>query len=378
AQKLMMEQGIDLRNGTLDGEFQNDGLLVKQLRFQSVDGDVAVSGPINWTDGKTVAHLALTAERFVLFNRIDRRLVISGQSQIDWNDNNMQNGMAAGGVKSRIKVAGAFNVDSGYFDVGRADTPGLSDDVVIVGRTQKQSGRTVVDTDIKVSLGDGITLQGRGLDAVLAGQIHVTNDSRQALHAQGTLNVSKGTYNAYGHKLAIEKGALLFNGPIGNPALDILAMQRGQEVEVGVAVSGTVLAPRITLVSEPTVPDTEKLSWLVLGHGLDTAGGSDLSALQAAAGALLSGRESGGMQSQLANAFGLDEINVKTDQGNTQQRVVTLGKRLSSKLEISYEQGIESVSSVLHLRYTLSKRLTLEGEAGTRSAISIFVNFLFD
>ncbi|MGZ3237482.1 MAG: translocation/assembly module TamB domain-containing protein, partial [Burkholderiaceae bacterium] len=84
------------------------------------------------------------------------------------------------------------------------------------------------------------------------------------------------------------------------------------------------------------------------------------------------------VQSQLAGAFGLDEINVKTDQTNTQQRVVTLGKRLSSKLEVSYEQGIESVSSVLHLRYTLSKRLSVEGEAGTRSAISMFFNFLFD
>jgi translocation and assembly module TamB len=206
----------------------------------------------------------------------------------------------------------------------------------------------------------------------------VLSGANAALRGQGTLNVSKGTYSAYGHKLAIEKGELLFNGPLGNPALDILAMQRGQEVEVGVAVSGTVLSPRLTLVSEPSVPDTEKLSWLVLGHGLDTAAGSDLSVLQAAAGALLSRNSSGGMQSQLASAFGVDEINLKTDQGNAQQRVVTIGKRLSSRLEIGYEQGIETASSVLHLRYTLSKRLSLEGEAGTRSAISMFFNILFD
>jgi translocation and assembly module TamB len=375
---FFIEQGVDLQNGALDGEFQNDRLIVKQLQFQSPDGDVNITGPITWNDGKTDAHLALKAERFVLFNRVDRRLVVSGQSQIDWSDNNMQNGVSSGNAKSRIKVSGDFNVNSGFFDLGREDAPGLSDDVVIVGHTQKSSNRMIADTDIKVSLGDGVKLQGRGLDAILAGQMHVVNDARQTLRAKGTLNISKGTYSAYGHKLAIEKGELLFNGPIGNPALDILAMQRGLEVEVGVLVSGTVLTPRITLVSEPPVPDTEKLSWLVLGHGLDTAGGSDLSVLQAAAAALLSGRESGGMQSQLAGAFGLDEINVKTDQANTQQRVVSLGKRLSSRLEVGYEQGIESASSVLHLRYTLSKRVSLEGEAGTRSAISIFFNFLFD
>lgn len=375
---FFLEQGIDLRHGTLDGEFQNDGLFVKQLRFQSPDGDVSVSGPINWNSGKTVAHLALKAERFILFNRIDRRLVVSGQSQIDLNDNVVQNGVSPNAAKGRIKITGAFNADSGYFDLGREGTPALSDDVVIVGRSSKQPARMVADIDVKVSLGDGVTLKGRGLDATLTGENHIVSGARQTLRAQGTLNISKGTYSAYGHKLAIEKGELLFNGPIGNPALDILAMQRGQEVEVGVSVGGTVLTPRITLVSEPNVPDTEKLSWLVLGHGLDTAGGSDLSALQAAAAALLSGRESGGMQSQLANAFGLDEINIKTDQSNAEQRVVTLGKRLSSKLEVSYEQGIESVSSILHLRYTVSKRISLEGEAGTRSAISVFFNFLFD
>jgi translocation and assembly module TamB len=375
---FFLEQGIDLRHGLLEGEFKNDGLIVRQLRFQSPDGDATLAGPVNWTEGKAIARLTLNADRFVLFNRIDRRLVVSGQSQIDWNDTNVPVSGEPKEFKSQLKVNGAFTVDSGFFDLGKGDSPGLSDDVVIVGRKQKQAARVATDLNVDIGLGDGITLQGRGLDAVLTGKIHVTSDPGMALLAHGTLDVTKGTYSAYGKKLAIEKGELLFNGPIANPALDILAMQRGQQVAVGVAVSGTVLAPRVTLVSEPPLPDTEKLSWLVLGHGLDTAGGTDLSALQAAAGALLAGRGSGGTQSQLASTFGLDEINVTTDQSNAQQRVVTFGKRLSSKLEVSYEQGIESVSSVLHLRYTLSKRLSLEGEAGTRSAISIFFNFLFD
>jgi translocation and assembly module TamB len=362
----------------LQGEFHNDELLVKELRFQSVDGDAVVSGPVTWSEGKTSARLELNAEHFVLFNRIDRRLSVSGQSRIDWDDNDMQTGMPAGSMRSRLKIGGAFHVDSGFFDLGKGDTPQLSDDVVITGRAQKKANRTISDIDVKVALGDGIKLQGRGLDATLAGELHIVSSAAGTLQGEGTLNISKGTYSAYGHKLAIEKGALLFHGPLANPALDILAMQRGQEVETGVAVSGTVQSPRITLVSEPSVPDTEKLSWLVLGHGLDTAGSSDLGVLQAAASALLSKSGSGGMRSQLANAFGLDEINVTTDQNNAQQRVVTLGKRISSKLEVGYEQGIESASSVLHLRYTLSKHLSLEGETGTRSAISVLFNFLID
>jgi translocation and assembly module TamB len=139
-----------------------------------------------------------------------------------------------------------------------------------------------------------------------------------------------------------------------------------------------VLAPRITLVSDPTVPDAEKLSWLVLGHGLSSAGGNDIGALQGAASALLAQGAASGVSSQLATAFGLDDFSVGTSDDTLQERIVTLGKKISSRLYVSYQQGLESASSVLLLRYTLTRRVSLEAEAGTRSALSLFYNFAFD
>jgi translocation and assembly module TamB len=171
---------------------------------------------------------------------------------------------------------------------------------------------------------------------------------------------------------------LRFNGPIDNPSLDIIAMRRGQQVEAGVTVLGTVLSPRIGLVSEPPVSEAEKLSWLVLGHGLESVGQGELGTLQSAAGALLSKGASAGVQSQIANALGLDQLSVGTTQDSLQQRIVTLGKQVSSRLFVSLERGLETASSVLHLRYTLSPKLTVEAEAGTRSALSLFYNISYD
>jgi translocation and assembly module TamB len=51
---------------------------------------------------------------------------------------------------------------------------------------------------------------------------------------------------------------------------------------------------------------------------------------------------------------------------------------LSSRLYLSYQQGLESAGSVVQLRYILSPRLSLEGEAGARSALSLFYNITFD
>jgi len=72
-------------------------------------------------------------------------------------------------------------------------------------------------------------------------------------------------------------------GPLDNAGLNVRAMRRNQAVEAGVEVTGTVQRPVVRLVSEPDVPDAEKLSWMVLGRGGDTVSGDDASQLLGAA-----------------------------------------------------------------------------------------------
>jgi translocation and assembly module TamB len=366
---LSVETGVDLRQGVLESEFQGSQLLIHSLRFPSRDGQLTASGRIDLAQGQPDAQITVKAERFALLDRSDRKLSISGESQIVWR-------------AAQPKITGAFNVDSGFVDISSTTMPRLSDDVVIVGKTEKKktSERGLpAAIDVTVNLGKGIVLKGRGLDGLLAGQLRFASAPGEPLSARGTLQIVKGTFAAYGRELVIEHGVLRFNGPIDNPALDILAMRRGQQVEAGVAVLGTALSPRVTLVSEPPVSEAEKLSWLVLGHGLEASGEGDLGKLQSAAGALLSQGATAGVESQIARVFGLDQFSLgSTQQDGLEQRIVTLGKQISSRLYVSIEQGLQTASSVLHMRYALSSKLTLEAEAGTRSALSLFYNISFD
>ena len=363
----LADLGLDLRDGRLDSEFQGNRWVVHSLNFQGAEGRVALSGPVDFSGGAVAARLTLLAERFALLNRSDRRIVVSGTSELAWSGN-------AG------KASGRFTVDSGFIDLGSQNKPRLSDDVVIVGREEKQgTNKTAFDVDITVALGDGaVALKGRGLDARLAGEVRLQGNAGETLQAYGTIQVAKGTYTAYGRELEIEQGALRFRGPLNNPSLDILAMRRGQEVEAGVSIRGTALTPRITLVSEPPLPDADKLSWLVLGRGLASAGDTDVGALQSAAAALLSEGAKAGVQSRIASTFGLDTFSIGTSQDTLQQRIVTIGKQVSSRLYLSYQQGLESAGSVVQVRYALSPKLSLEAEAGSRSAISLFYNIAFD
>ncbi|HWT70651.1 MAG TPA: translocation/assembly module TamB domain-containing protein, partial [Oxalicibacterium sp.] len=224
---LFTDTGIDLRQGSLRGEFQNDRLLIRTLNFQN-GGTLAIAGPISLAKQALALELTINATRYRLLDRSDRKLVVSGNSVVGWRE-----GM--------LKANGNFTADSGFVDIGTSDAPELSDDVVIVGRSPKQSTKTAIALDLGLDLGKGIRVRGRGLDALLLGQIRLLASAGDTLRAEGTLRVKSGTFKAYGRELAIERGLLRFNGALNNPALDILAMRKGQEVEAGVSVGGTVL-----------------------------------------------------------------------------------------------------------------------------------------
>ncbi|WP_241523013.1 translocation/assembly module TamB domain-containing protein [Herminiimonas fonticola] len=362
---LFTDTGVDLKQGVLRSAFDGNQLVISNLSFQN-EGSLVISGPLSLVREQLALELTLKATRYKLIDRSDRKFVISGDALVGWRD-------------AKATAKGQFEVDSGYFDIGTTDTPELSDDVVIVGKNDKPGTKATIALDVGISLGEkGIHLYGRGLDAMLVGKIQLLANAGGALRALGTLRVASGTFKAYQRELAIEQGSVRFSGPLDNPALDILAMRRGQEVEAGVSVRGTVLAPRITLVSEPTVSDAEKLSWLVLGRGLAGAGDSERDVLQSAAGSLLASGGGAGLQSKIAGAFGLDDVSIGKGGTDLQERIVKLGKRISSKLYVGFQQSMDSASSVLLVRYTLTSRITLEGEAGTNSAISLFYNFAFD
>ena len=162
-----------------------------------------------------------------------------------------------------------------------------------------------------------------------------------------------------------------------------MALRKNLAVEAGVTVTGTVKVPVIQLTSNPPVPDSEKLSWLVLGQGNTTSGG-DLAALQAASAALL-GSHGKPVSASIAQSIGLDNITFKgaerpapTGAPGAENQVIAVGKRLSDRLSLVYEQGLTIATNALRLEYELTRSLTLRAEAGTVGALGIYFRRTFD
>ncbi len=364
-------EGIDLHDGELEVSLQGETAKIVKLEARGGDGKLEVSGGATFGESPQ-ATLRVIADKLLVLGRVDRQIVASGDATLKLDP-------------KRLAVAGHVNIDKGLIDLSRGGAPTLASDVTVLreptpeqalnGSTAAAGGREV-DVELMLNLGQALRLRGRGLDTLLRGELKLTTPGGR-LALQGTLNATRGTYAAYNQKLDIERGAVIFNGPPDNPRLDILALRPNLDMRVGVAVTGTAAAPRISLYSEPDLPDSEKLSWLVLGRAPDGLGGSDIALLQAAAAALLAG-EGNTPSAQLTQLIGLDTLSVRQTAGDVRDTVVSVGKQLTRRWYIGYERSLSSTAGNWQLIYRLAQRFTLRLQTGIDNSIDLIWTWRWD
>ena len=64
--------------------------------------------------------------------------------------------------------------------------------------------------------------------------------------------------------------------------------------------------------------------------------------------------------------------------GAARQDVVTVSKRLSSRLTLSYERGLSGLWNLVRLQYDISRRLSLRAQGGTENAMDLLYFWWFD
>lgn len=360
--------GVYLKNGVLRAALEGDTLRVEQFSIQGGDGRLTATGALPLRLAEGGARLAWRAEKFALLQRPDLRLMVTGTGEAQVLD-------------KRISLSGSLRADRGYFELDLGRMPKLGEDVVIVGEQRggpREAAKVPVALDLQLDLGDDLQVRGFGLEGKIRGKLQVETTKEGALRAYGRIETLNATFYAYGQTLQVDPGIIIFDGPLDNPSLQITAWRRKQQVEVGVQVSGNARTPRVQLVSNPPVSEGERLSWLVLGRGPSEATKGDLGMLQAAAGALLANNEGVPLDRRVARVFGLDEITLRGT-GEVADRVVAVGKRLSDRLYISYEQGLGATASQLvKLDFSLTQRLALRAETGTSTGLGLLYRFSWD
>jgi len=352
--------GIDLRGGTLRAALQERTIRIDALTIRGGEGEFSARGTLGLNGANS--ELEWRAERLLVLGRPDRRLVVSGKGRAAMRD-------------GKVTLAGGLRADSGYFEIGPDALPEPGADVIVAGRApapkpEPALARTLLE--LVVNLGEDFRVRGRGLDTRVTGEITVATGPKGNLRAKGKLSTVRGVYVALGQRLEIERGELIFTGPLDNPGLDIRAMRKRQAVEAGVAVTGTLDNPLVRIVSEPPVTESEAISWLVLGHGTGDASRGDLAMLPLAASSLMG--KSG--SPTLAQRFGLDTLTLRG--AGTESQALAVGKRIADRLYVGFEQSLGAAASILKLEFDLTQHVLVRAQTGETNSLGVFYRYSFD
>ncbi len=374
----MLDQGVRLENGQLKARFEQDLVhldlfdfdspylarpqdkLLGDFKLSRSAGKLSASGMLDLNGDS--GGVQITAQQFPLLQRADRWVVASGTGHAKFSG-------------KTLVLDGAIRADAGLIDQPVSDRPQLDEDVQIVGQQVDESVKQQNQVRATLDLGDKFFIRASGLEARLKGNLDVRGEPGEALSVTGVIDAQDGVFEAYGQRLQVERGMVNFQGRIDDPGLNILAYRKGLDVEAGVEVSGTARKPIIRLVSNPNVPDAEKLSWIVLGRVPDSSG-VDSSLLLSAATNILGGQSA----SKIGRAVGVDELSLNQKAGEVDpmlSQVVTVGKRLNPRAYLSYEQGLSSNTGITKFTYTLTPRITLVTRTGVEDAIDIFYSFRY-
>ncbi|HUF76575.1 MAG TPA: translocation/assembly module TamB domain-containing protein, partial [Longimicrobiales bacterium] len=224
---------------------------------------------------------------------------------------------------------------------------------------------------VRVTLGDSISVQGFGFTARPRGTLLLSEGPGATLVGTGEVTVTGGRYRAYGQDLTIERGRILFaSSPLDDPGLDVRASRTaGDGVVAGLDVSGTLGQPEVAVFSEPAMPQSDALAYIVLGRPLGAASTAEGNRVASAA-ASLGLRRGDVLAGRIAQRFGLSDARIEAD-GPLDQAALVAGKYLSPRLYVSYGVGLIEPVSTFRMRYLLSGRWTLTAESGSSAGADL-------
>lgn len=373
ASMLWPRYGLEWPKLIVDGRLAGQRASWTANLRDSSNGQLAISGDATWQpDIRIQAHINGNALAFAYAPWVQGK--VSPTLDIAW-------------LNEQLTINGEVVVNKADITLKSlaAGAPKPSGDVVIV---RNRSGREIALSDapnglplnlrVRVVLGDGITLTGYGLDAGLRGQLLLTQTPNTALAANGEISLKPDAkFAAYGQRLTIEQGRLLFAGPLTTPDIRLTASREIDGTKVGVNVVGQAPKPAITLTSDIPMSQDEILSYLVLGRSLGNkqeTSAADKQALALSAALNLTGKT--GAIGMLGERLGLSDLAIGT-QGGSDSTEVAVSGRLSEKVWLSIGRGVFQPSQSVTVRYQINRRLSLEALSALESAITLFYSWRF-
>ncbi len=328
---------------------------------RSGSGTIAISGSSPLVPSKTEpATLTITGEGFQAVDIPEADVVVSPDLKLTM-------------TRDSIDITGEVVLPKALIELTEvpANAVPVSSDVVFVDvDSTERRGPLTMTSSVRVVLGDSVNFRGLGFRADLAGSFRVEDRPNRPTTGSGTITLSRGRYRAHGQDLRIDDGRVTFNGPVDDPALNIRAYREARDRTIaGLHIRGTLKNPEATIFSNPSMSQSEAMSYLMFGRPLNQGSNSEQNRMADAAAAL------GGdiLAQSLGARVGLE---AGVEQGtNPNEAALVAGTYLSPELFVAYGVGLFDRINIFRVRYEFTRRWSVQAESSRESSADVFFTF---
>ncbi len=197
-----------------------------------------------------------------------------------------------------------------------------------------------LNIDIQLEAKDSVTVQGRGLDSIWNGNVHLSGTVASPA-AKGSLTLKKGTFVFSGKPFTLRQGEIsFFDKPSPGAYLKINGELPLTSATILAQMQGPLTSPQLTFQAIPALPTSSILSLILFDKDI-----SEISALQALQLAQtivsLSGKGGPGVLESIRKKIGVDRLNIVGKDG-TDEISVQIGWYLSHGITLSLSQSATS------------------------------------
>lgn len=266
-----------------------------------------------------------------------------------------------------LSVSGRVEVPRGDIEIKSVppSAVSVSEDEVIVGVEREEPAIRSMLMDVTVVVGeDEVLFDAFGVTGNLEGTLRIGNN----MDTRGALQLVDGRYEAYGQELDLRRARIQFVGALTQPYLDVEAIREVDTVVAGIRLFGPVDAPETEVFSEPSMPQSDALSYVILGRPPRSQGDEG----QMSQAALSLGLTQASKITQgIGNELGIRNLILEAEGSGDQASVVASGY-ITDELSLRYGVGIFEPITTIALRYDLGRYFYLEAASGLAASLDVF------
>ncbi|GBQ97768.1 hypothetical protein AA23498_2990 [Acetobacter nitrogenifigens DSM 23921 = NBRC 105050] len=362
-------QGVHIQNIEASIAAQHDTIAIQSFTAKAGAGTIALAGTVGAFAPGMPVNLHFTANKAqpvasdLLTAIINSDIVVKGQAD------------------TRIDVAGSIDLPNVEINIPNS-MPGSVATLNVVRPGDKppapettSTGSRVIALDIAVKSPGSFFVRGHGLDAEMAGKLHVGGVA-SAPQISGGFDMRRGIFDLAGISLNFTRGKVAFNGSGVNhkldPTLDFEAQRNVNGQTAMLKVGGYASDPKISFDSIPSLPQDQVLAMLLFGTDAHSLSSTQMAEIGVAL-ATLTGGSAFDPLGAARKSLGLDRLAIGGGSGvGNGGTSIEAGKYVMKGVYVGAKQATSGSGSQAQVQVDLTKQLKLNTTVGTGGTVTGF------